>query len=107
MVYEGLDAAGTHRSVKDHLFDQTWQEIRTKTSLRSKILRCTRIPISVSVLTGEQDVVERTSVAQRMAWASSRQTTRVEDIAYCLLGIFGVNTPLLYGEGERAVIRLQ
>src|SRR3984957_19837426 len=42
-----------------------------------------------------------------MAWASRRKTTRKEDIAYCLLGIFGINMPLLYGEGERAFIRLQ
>jgi hypothetical protein len=28
-------------------------------------------------------------------------------LAYCLLGIFGVNMPLLYGEGERAFLRLQ
>jgi hypothetical protein len=39
--------------------------------------------------------------------ASSRVTTRVEDMAYCLLGIFGVNMPLLYGEGTRAFTRLQ
>lgn len=42
-----------------------------------------------------------------MSWASRRNTTRVEDRAYCLLGIFGVNMPLMYGEGERAFARLQ
>lgn len=47
------------------------------------------------------------SVAKRMSWASNRITTRPEDMAYCLLGIFGVNMPLLYGEGSRAFIRLQ
>ncbi|KAK0609684.1 heterokaryon incompatibility protein-domain-containing protein [Bombardia bombarda] len=47
------------------------------------------------------------SVAQRMSWAAGRVTTRVEDMAYCLLGIFGVQLPLLYGEGEKAFIRLQ
>jgi hypothetical protein len=47
------------------------------------------------------------SVAQRMSWASERQTTRIEDTAYCLLGIFNINMPLLYGEGERALKRLQ
>jgi hypothetical protein len=31
----------------------------------------------------------------------------LEDRAYSLLGIFGVNMPLLYGEGEKAFIRLQ
>ncbi|KAI0480905.1 hypothetical protein GGR56DRAFT_628085 [Xylariaceae sp. FL0804] len=42
-----------------------------------------------------------------MSWASNRQTTRVEDMAYCLLGIFDINMPLLYGEGKKAFIRLQ
>jgi hypothetical protein len=47
------------------------------------------------------------SVAKRMSWASKRTTTRVEDIAYSLLGLFRVNMPMLYNEGERAFIRLQ
>jgi len=43
-----------------------------------------------------------------MSWAAFRETTRPEDIAYCLMGIFGVNMPLLYGEGEeKAFLRLQ
>jgi hypothetical protein len=46
-------------------------------------------------------------VAQKMSWASQRQTTREEDIAYCLLGIFNINMPLLYGEGNQAFRRLQ
>ncbi|KAK1857185.1 het domain-containing protein [Colletotrichum chrysophilum] len=52
---------------------------------------------------GPQDL----SVATRMSWAALRQTTRVEDLAYCLLGVFSVNMPLLYGEGSRAFVRLQ
>ncbi|KAF3013239.1 hypothetical protein E8E14_007455 [Neopestalotiopsis sp. 37M] len=51
--------------------------------------------------------VRHASIAERMYWASRRMTTRVEDIAYCLMGIFDVNMPLLYGEGERAFTRLQ
>jgi len=47
------------------------------------------------------------SVAQKMSWASQRVTTRPEDIAYCLLGIFEINMPMLYGEGEKAFLRLQ
>jgi hypothetical protein len=42
-----------------------------------------------------------------MSWASRRSTTRKEDLAYCLLGIFNVNIPLLYGEGDKAFQRLQ
>lgn len=47
------------------------------------------------------------SVAQRMSWATRRETSRSEDIAYCLLGIFGINMPLLYGERGNAFYRLQ
>ena len=47
------------------------------------------------------------SVAQRMSWAANRTTTRVEDEAYCLLGIFNINMPTLYGEGKKAFRRLQ
>jgi len=42
-----------------------------------------------------------------MSWASDRTTTRPEDIAYYLFGLFDVNMPLLYGEGSKAFIRLQ
>ncbi|KAH0431149.1 het domain-containing protein [Colletotrichum camelliae] len=51
--------------------------------------------------------LESASIAQRMSWASKRRTSRVEDIAYCLLGIFDINMPLLYGEGPKAFLRLQ
>ena len=47
------------------------------------------------------------SIAQRMSWAANRRTTRLEDEAYCLLGVFEINMPLLYGEGRKAFIRLQ
>lgn len=42
-----------------------------------------------------------------MSWASRRETKLPEDLAYCLMGIFDVNMPLLYGEGEKAFLRLQ
>ena len=42
-----------------------------------------------------------------MSWASARRLTRVEDQAYCLLGIFDVHMPLLYGERHAAFRRLQ
>ena len=47
------------------------------------------------------------SIAQRMSWASMRKATRTEDVAYSLLGIFGINMPMLYGEGKKAYARLQ
>lgn len=48
------------------------------------------------------------SVAKRMSWAADRVTTKAEDMAYCLMGLFNVSMPLLYGEGGRkAFVRLQ
>jgi hypothetical protein len=47
------------------------------------------------------------SIAQKMSWMANRQTTRIEDTAYCMLGLFGVYMPLIYGEGARAFRRLQ
>jgi hypothetical protein len=58
------------------------------------------------VLTGV-DAIAKYSVASKMSWAARRKTTRLEDSAYCLLGIFDVNMPLLYGEGGKAFRRLQ
>lgn len=45
---------------------------------------------------------------ERFRWAANRNTTKEEDSAYCLLGIFSVYMPLIYGEGkENAVRRLK
>jgi hypothetical protein len=68
--------------------------------------------VSVQSLTSDcstiADVLKRFSIADRMSWAANRETTRSEDIAYCLFGIFDVHLPPLYGEGaEKAFLRLQ
>lgn len=52
-------------------------------------------------------IMSEASVATKMSWLSRRETTRVEDMAYCMLGIFNLNMPLLYGEGSKAFTRLQ
>ena len=84
-------------------FNSTWARIGTKSTLHPLITETTGIDRR-SLLDPELSSV---SIARRMSWASKRQTTRLEDVAYCLLGIFDVNMPLLYGEGEKAFIRLQ
>ena len=65
----------------------------------------------LSEITGIEDVANiepsTISVATRMSWASKRECTREEDNAYCLMGIFSINMPLLYGEGDNAFRRLQ
>ncbi|KAG1859362.1 hypothetical protein DFJ58DRAFT_744713 [Suillus subalutaceus] len=45
-------------------------------------------------------------VPEKMLWASKRRTTRIEDTAYCLIGIFDVSLMVAYGEGNRAFFRL-
>ncbi len=81
-----------------------WIEIGTKSSLHNVLAEVTGI--DVKILTNEIPL-ESTSLGNRMSWASKRETTRVEDMAYCLMGLFDVNMPLLYGEGEKSFIRLQ
>lgn len=85
-------------------FNEKWEKLGEKAELRQDVSDCTGIP--VSILSGEDDL-EAFSLAQRMSWAAKRETSRVEDRAYCLMGIFGVNMPLIYGERETAFIRLQ
>jgi hypothetical protein len=74
------------------------------TGFRNLISEITRIP--VAVLDGTRPL-HSLGIAERMQWASKRETTRIEDQAYCLMGIFDINMPLLYGEGQKAFIRLQ
>jgi hypothetical protein len=45
------------------------------------------------------------SINERMRWKESRDTTRPEDIAYSLLGIFGVDMSLEYGEGKQTALK--
>jgi len=85
-------------------FDAGWNYIGTKITNTSAIEKITGI--RARFLRDSKDL-STASVAQRMAWAAGRKTTRREDIAYCLLGIFGINMPLLYGEGDKAFVRLQ
>ena len=85
-------------------FDQQWSLIGTKTGLLTNIAHKTRIPEDVLSHARKHSTC---SVAQRMSWAANRITTRVEDRAYSLLGLFSLHMPMLYGEREGAFVRLQ
>ncbi|PIL29956.1 hypothetical protein GSI_07867 [Ganoderma sinense ZZ0214-1] len=86
------------------ILSQDWRVIGSKRGLVDVIEQITGI--SSEALLHETPLGEF-SVAQRLSWASHRRTTRAEDRAYSLLGIFDINIPTLYGEGERAFRRLQ
>ena len=87
-------------------YSRSWKKIghRSDRFLLGTISGTTGVP--TSILTG-REALHQISLAKKMSWAARRVTTRVEDMAYCLLGIFDVNMPLLYGEGAKAFTRLQ
>lgn len=118
---------------KVEFFDKTWNRLGNRDQMASLLSAITRIDKTVlarashdpACYDGTSSMLEHQGcfscgrglsiqrllssfpVATRMSWAAERVTTRLEDQAYCLLGIFSVNMPLLYGEGRRSFLRLQ
>lgn len=90
--------------VSVRFFASDWGAIGSRESLLQVLAEI--IGIDGAVLAQKKPLSE-CSVAQKLSWASRRQTTRAEDLAYCLLGIVDVKMPLLYGEGQSAFRRLQ
>ncbi|KAH0430255.1 het and ankyrin domain protein [Colletotrichum camelliae] len=84
-------------------FSASWKRIGNKKWHLPILESITGIDQSILRMDNLQDV----SVAEKMKWIGNRQTTKKEDLAYCMLGIFDVNMPLLYGEGDKAFTRLQ
>ncbi|PVH68258.1 HET-domain-containing protein, partial [Cadophora sp. DSE1049] len=85
-------------------FSKYWEQLGNKASLGIIIREITGIPDKALQGASLSDF----SVAERMSWAERRVTTRKEDQAYSLLGIFDVYMPLIYSEGkEHAFKRLR
>lgn len=85
-------------------YDQDWRHTGRLFDMLAIVSQIARIETGVLFHTTP---LWEVNVATRMSWASQRMTTRPEDEAYCLLGIFDINMPMLYGEGSRAFARLQ
>ncbi|KAI0968038.1 HET-domain-containing protein [Xylaria arbuscula] len=94
-----LSSSNREELSKSPWFTRGWtlQELLAPSNVQTKI--------DQNTLRGK-DILD-VSVARRMYWASKRQTTRIEDLAYSLLGIFDINMPLIYVEGHKAFRRLQ
>ena len=102
-----------------HFVDDSWNSIDTMVKGSESLSRSgpSRLYEDICMATGISDFDLRSHTsstrgglscfARKMSWLSSRETSRVEDIAYCMLGVLGVNMPLLYGEGKKAFARLQ
>ncbi|RPD75562.1 hypothetical protein L226DRAFT_612584 [Lentinus tigrinus ALCF2SS1-7] len=81
-----------------------WEVLGTKESFVDLVEEITAVPADVLL---HRTPLDSISVARRMSWAAPRRATLVEDEAYSLLGLFGINMPAIYGVGRQAFIRLQ
>ncbi|KAM0430007.1 hypothetical protein ACHAPT_006013 [Fusarium lateritium] len=109
-------------------FDRRWNYMFTRDQLASRLEKITGITRSILQRThtfppsrstlpsrcvgcghpdGVEEELREEPISRKMGWAANRVTTRPEDVSYCLLGLFDINMPLLYGEGENAFWRLQ
>ena len=82
-------------------FSNSGRRLGSRVSLEQEVYEITDIPIDA--LRGRR--LSEFSAEERMAWAANRNTTFKEDRVYCLLGIFGVFLPLIYGEGKENALR--
>lgn len=77
-------------------FSRDDKRLGDKRTLKQQIHEITGIPSSAL----EEASLSQTGVDERLSWAENRQTTRGEDKAYSLLGMFGIYLPPIYGEGR-------
>lgn len=91
-------------SGKMEFYDKNWKSMGTKRDMKASLSKLTGI--DENYLTGAEDF-RNACVATKMSWMAKRTTTREEDIAYSMVGLFGVTISPVYGEGPRAFMRLQ
>lgn len=77
-------------------FSEEGERLGNKTSLGHLISEITGIPARAL----QANDLGNFTIAERLSWKDSRETTREEDLAYSLLGICGVHLSLIYGEGR-------
>jgi hypothetical protein len=85
-------------------YDEAWNLRGNKHELSELLSTITRIDEPVL---RDSSLLRNIPVARKMSWAATRQCTRIEDAAYSLFGLFDIHMPLIYGEGDKAFIRLQ
>ncbi|KAM0478578.1 hypothetical protein ACHAPX_005167 [Trichoderma viride] len=85
-------------------FTQDGRRLGDKRSLEQQIHEITGITVKAL----RENELSQFGTEERFKWAEKRETTEEEDWAYCLLGIFGISMPVLYGEGKaNALYRLR
>ncbi|KAM5354958.1 hypothetical protein ACJ41O_001604 [Fusarium nematophilum] len=107
-VYTGLDASGTYRANRGgdpvSRMEGIWDQGQ---SLRGDFRHHKDQHPRTSACGTAGALLRCPEAVLKLSWAATRETTRREDRAYSLMGLFGVNMPLLYGEGDKAFMRLQ
>jgi hypothetical protein len=81
-----------------HFFDHRWQKIGDKKTKSFEVQTATKI--EAQYLKGN---FTGACLAVRMSWAANRRTTISDDMAYCMLGVFGISMDARYGENEKAL----
>jgi len=85
-------------------FSREGEYLGNKISMQQTIQEITGI--AIDALQGKP--LSQFSADERFLWTRKRTTKLVEDEVYCLLGIFGIYMPLIYGEGRNhAMTRLK
>ncbi|KAI9053217.1 hypothetical protein LZ554_002184 [Drepanopeziza brunnea f. sp. 'monogermtubi'] len=102
-MFKSQEGKRKEKNLESEWFEQ-WRLMGTKGELAGFLNQVTGI--HEKYLTGEVSI-HKASVAARMSWMAGRTTKEVEDIAYSMLGIFGVTITPQYGEGTKAFMRLQ
>jgi hypothetical protein len=92
--------------IEVRFYDKRWMFLGRLSDPRCANIICEITGVDGNMLLGKASLKDF-SIAQRMPWAAHRYAKRLEDRAYSLLGIFGVNMPMIYGEGDKAFVRLQ
>ncbi|CZR64901.1 related to vegetatible incompatibility protein HET-E-1 [Phialocephala subalpina] len=82
-------------------FSRERERLGDKRTLEQQIHEITGIPTTAL----REKPLSQFDVDNRFLWAKNRQTTREEDKAYSLLGIFDIQMPLLYGEGRKKAFK--
>ena len=87
------------RSVE--LFSRENCRLGDKQSLEQQIHNITGMP----TLALRRSMLSQFSTSEKFDWAKNRLTTREEDWAYSLLGIFEISMSVIYGEGRPNAVR--
>lgn len=79
-------------AAKIEFYDAEWEYRGDKATLIRQLHMATGIDEQVLA---DSNILPEVPIARKMSWAAGRQTTRIEDMAYCLLGLFDIGMPMI------------